>query len=218
MGTDTSTTRVHIAGSRVSQPLAYGGLSIPDPIIQSKSIRFGWGRKFLSPNQTLSWVRILEQMLREAGRPDIQTHLNLGFHDWKHTAMAIDSQFWSGVFNTIAELMALSHEYDRYWHLVPITGYELNDFSNIDQSSLSYTNPPVKNMVDAGLVNIGQLFHVNQAGLIDRTQPMKCSNKNSRSISLPWSGTPLRHYLSKSEEDLHPPTPTPPCNPPPLGV
>ena len=171
MGTDTSSTRVHIAGTRVSQPLAYGGLSIPDPIIQSKSIRFGWGRKFLSPSQNLSWVRILEEMLRECGRPDIQTHLNLGFHDWKHTATAIDSQFWSGVFNTIAELMALSHEFDRYWHLVPITGYELNDFSNIDQSSLSYTNPPVKNMVDAGLINIGQLFHLNQAGLIDRTQP-----------------------------------------------
>ena len=171
MGTDTSSTRVHIAGTRVSQPLAYGGLSVPDPIIQTKSIRFGWGRKFLSPNPSLTWVRILEERLREARRPAIQTHLNLGFHDWKHTATAIDSQFWSSVFNTIADLIALSHEYDRYWHLVPITGYELNDFSIVDQSTLSYSNPPVRTMVDAGLFNIGQLFHTSPAGIIDRSHP-----------------------------------------------
>ena len=171
MGTDSSSIRVHIAQDRVAQPLAFGGLAIPDPIIQSKALRLIWGRKFLNPNQSFAWVRILEEHLRECRRPSIKTHLYLGHHEWKKTAMAIDSHFWTSVFGTIAELISLSHEYDRYWHLIPITGYELNDFSIIDMASLSYSNPPIKNMTDSGLVNVGQLFSQNVSGLIDRSSP-----------------------------------------------
>ena len=85
-------------------------------------------------------------------------------------AVAIDFPFWSQVFHTIAKLIALSHEYDRYWHLIHITGYELNDFGVIDISSLSYTNPPVKSMIDSGLVNVNidQSFN-NMVGTIDRS-------------------------------------------------
>ena len=83
--------------------------------------------------------------------------------------MAIDSAFWSQVFHTMAELISLSHEYDRYWHIIPITGYEMNDFGMMDISSLSYINPPVKRMVDAGLVNVGQLFNESEVGIINRS-------------------------------------------------
>ena len=82
--------------------------------------------------------------------------------------MVIDSAFCSQVFHTMAELISLSYEYNRYWHIIPITGYEMNDFGMIDISSLSYINPPVKRMVDAGLVNIGQL-NESEVGTIDRS-------------------------------------------------
>ena len=168
MGTDTTTSRVHIAHNRVAQPLSYGGLAVPDPLIQAKALRLIWARKFRHPNQRLTWVRILEEQLRECRRPPLAKHGALGYHEWKATAEAIDSTFWSQVFHTMAELIALSHEFDRYWHIIPITGYELNDFGTVDISSLAYVNPPVKRMIDAGLVNIGQLFNESAVGTIDR--------------------------------------------------
>ena len=69
----------------------------------------------------------------------------------------------------LAELIALSHEYDWYWHIIPIPAYKMNDFAVIDISSLSYINPPVKRMVDTGLVNIGQPFNDSTVGTNDRS-------------------------------------------------
>ena len=43
---DTHKIRVHIANDRVAQPLFYGGLSVPDPVVQSRSLTFAWARKF----------------------------------------------------------------------------------------------------------------------------------------------------------------------------
>ena len=168
MGTDTTTSRIHIAHNRVAQPFSYGGLAVPDPLIQAKALRFIWARKFRNPNQQLTWVRILEEQLRECRRPPLAKHGVLGYHEWKTTAVVIDSAFWSQMFHTMAELISLSYEYNRYWHIIPITGYEMNDFGTMDISSLSYINPPVKRMVDAGLVNIGQL-NESEVGTIDRS-------------------------------------------------
>ena len=168
MGTDSSSTRVHIANGRVAQPYGYGGLSLPDPQIQYQALKLCWARKFSRVNTQVIWSRILEEMLREKGRPTISQHLVLGFHEWKITGDALDaSPFWAKVFHTIANLIYLSHEFDRCWALVPLTGYEQSDFSIIDISTLSYRNPNVKRIVDAGLINIGQVFLANDLGHVD---------------------------------------------------
>ena len=172
IGTDTSSSRVHIANARVAQPVGFGGLSVPDPNIQTKALRFTWARKFLSIDPQLTWVRLLELLLHDQHRPGIKRHLSLGVQEWSRTgnSLVVSSPFWSNVFLTISNLISLSHEYDRCWTLIPITGYERSDFNIIDISSLAYSNPVVRRMVDAGLVNIGQLFQTNVLGHVDATR------------------------------------------------
>ena len=172
MGSDTFSMRVHIAGDRVAQPLQYGGLSLPHPMIQSQALRFSWIRKFQNASSELTWVRLLESTLRDKGRPSIRVHLLLGYHEWTSTAEALstDYPFWGEVFRVGAKLMLLSHRFDQCWPLIPITGYEEADFQHLDISSLAYRNPAARALTDAGLVNIGQLFQVNELGHVDRAQ------------------------------------------------
>ena len=129
-------------------------------------------RKFKSANSELTWVRLLESILRENGRPCISVHLLLGYHEWISTAEAIATNypFWAEVFRVGANLVLLSHRFDQCWPLIPITGYEEADFQQLDISSLAYRNPAARSLVDAGLVNVGQLFMTNDLGQVDRTQ------------------------------------------------
>jgi hypothetical protein len=91
IGTDTSSSRVHIANNRVAQPLGYGGLSLPDPIIQSQALRLTWVRKFQALDPRLTWTRLLESQLRTHGRPSIAMHLRLGYHEWIETSLGLRS-------------------------------------------------------------------------------------------------------------------------------
>ena len=171
MGTDTSSTRVHIANGRVAQSYGFGGLALPDPKIQIQALKLCWVRKFTRLDPLITWSRILQERLQECGRPGITQHMKLGFHEWKTTGDAlVDTPFWASVFHTIANLIALSHEFDKCWTQIPLTGYEHNDFSNADISSLWYNNPNVRLLVDAGLVNIGQVFQENDLGHVDRSR------------------------------------------------
>ena len=106
--------RTHIAQDRVAQPPYFGGLSVPDPIIQSKSLSFSWARKFTKPNQALTWTKILEATLATHRRPTISQHTAMGFNEWVETAEAIEqsSNFWSTVFKNIGHFIKLSHEFD----------------------------------------------------------------------------------------------------------
>ena len=169
IGTDTSSSRVHIANNRVAQPLGFGGLSLPDPIIQTQALRLTWVRKFQALDPRLTWTMLLESQLRTHGRPSIAMHLLLGYHEWIETSLRLVAlaPFWAKVFETIANLMKLSHKYDKYWTLIPIVGHESSSFDHPDISSLSYRNPGVRNLVEAGCVNIGQLFNVNEHGHIN---------------------------------------------------
>jgi hypothetical protein len=138
IGTDTSSSRVHIANDRVAQPLGFGGLSLPDPAIQAQALRLTWARKFQTLDPRLTWTRLLEAQLTTAGRPSIATHLLLGYNEWKEPSSRLSGStpFWSKVFDTIATLMMLSHKYDKCWPLIPITGHESASFDQLDISSL----------------------------------------------------------------------------------
>ena len=166
---DTVSTRVHIAADRVAQPLMYGGISLPDPEIQSRAVKFAWLRKFMSLNHELSWVKVLEHRLAHSRRPTISEHLKMGARDWEDTAnaMEVHSSFWSHVFQTISSLMTLSHKYDQGWNQIPILGYENTPNQELTIGSLSAKNPAAMNIMRAGLVTVGQLFHVSQLGNID---------------------------------------------------
>ena len=164
---DAHSIRVHIAQDRVAQPLYYGGLSVPDPLIQSKALTFAWARKLCNPNPALSWTSMLEALLRENRRPSISQHATMGPSEWQSTATSIStsSPFWSHVFLSTGTIIELSHQYDRYWSLIPIIGYEDSPNTN-DISSLSSRNRLALNLHQAGLRTVGQLFHANPLGHI----------------------------------------------------
>ena len=169
VSTDSSSTRVHIANDRVAQPLGYGGLSIPDPHIQTQALKLSWVRKFQKLDHNLAWTKILEFNLAGSGRPDISTHLKLGYNEWICTskALLIKAPFWADVFQANATIMKLSHQFDKCWPLTPITGHEDSSFDHIDISSLTPRNPVVMNMINAGCYTVGHLFNLNQHGHIN---------------------------------------------------
>ena len=142
VGTDTSSTRVHIAGSRVAQPLSKGGLGVPDPIIQTQSLKLAWIRKLANFDDRLWWAKLLEHRLDHINRPSIATHFQLGSAEWLQTGVALEhlSGFWASVFLAAAKFMELSHMQDKAWHLIPILGYEGSDFTHISTSSVAYRN------------------------------------------------------------------------------
>ena len=162
---DAYSVRVHIAQDRVAQPLYYGGLSVPHPVIQSKALTFSWARKLCNPNHALSWTMMLEALLLEHRRPTISQHVTMGPTEWQSTATSIStsSPFWAYVFSAIGTIMELSHQYDKHWALIPIIGYEESPVTN-DISSLSSQNRPALNLHQAGLRLVGQLFHTNLLG------------------------------------------------------
>ena len=60
IGTDHSTIRTYIASDKVAQPLEYGGLAIPDSIIQTQALKFLWTRKLQNSNPELGWIKFLK--------------------------------------------------------------------------------------------------------------------------------------------------------------
>ena len=162
---DNHSIRTHISQNRVAQPPYFGGLSVPDPIIQSKSLSFAWAKKFCKCNQSLTWTKILEATLLHHRRPTISQHTSMGPREWEKTAETIeqDSKFWSEIFRSIGHIVKLSHEFDKNWNLIPLLGYEHSPQTN-DISSLSFQNPAARNLFQNGLRVFGQLFNYNDLG------------------------------------------------------
>ena len=161
--------RVHIAHDRVAQPARFGGLSVPDPQIQIKSIRFIWIKKFLNAERTLTWYKILDSWLISIGCPTIQEHLKVGSREWNRTSLRmLDlSQYWAHVFASVAEFMVLANKQYKQWHLIPIIGNEHSPETHLNLGSLRWANLRARDMIEAGLINVGQLFCTNEYGHID---------------------------------------------------
>merc|ERR1712208_186895 len=63
--------------------------------------------------------------------------------------------------------MDLANKQDKQWHLIPIIGNEHSPETHLNPGSLRWANSRARDMIEAGLVNVGQLFHTNQYGHID---------------------------------------------------
>ena len=173
--TDEIARRTHIAQERVIQPFKFGGLSLPHPKIQSRSTAVTWLRKFVlhDPNSQLAWEFILNDILTQKNCPNMITHLKLGYGDWIRTGnkLELDYPFWSNIFMEGAELIRMVHNKHKEWSLIPILGHEDYPTNNLDISTLSFWNPAAKDMINNGLVNIGQLFKLDDHHLINTNNP-----------------------------------------------
>ena len=158
--------RVHISKKIVAQSRYYGGLGVPDLMIQNTALRLGWARKFLE-NEHMTWYLILNQTLRDEHRPSPKEHLKLGHNEWITSGDKImaKNSYWGHVFREIGEIAKATTEVNKEWHLIPLVG---SDDANqeVTISSLSYANPHTHAMINNGLTNIGQLFRTNEVGHI----------------------------------------------------
>ena len=190
-GEQEASRRTHIASARVNQKIKFGGLAVSDPHIQNISIRFFWARRFIEheSHNTTTWKIILEGILAEHGRPSIGLHLLLGPHEWTITSEQIQesSPYWAHVFSSMAEIMSKYMVNDKLWHIVPIVGSEDSTFNNTI-SSLSFSNPAARPLIDNGLHFIGQLFPVNAAGFIlpARMHSLGTLNRNFNNAVTPF--------------------------------
>ena len=160
--------RVHIAKSRLKQPYKYGGLGVPDPDMQSMTIRMGWFRRFNESYRNEGWFIVLSRWLEEVDRPSVVQHMKMGEIEWRKTGERIrqKSEYWADVFTAGAEIQRLAVEEKGEWEKIPIMG--ISGRKNIiTRSSIEYVNPEARQIVNSQLKVVGQLFHINQQGQIN---------------------------------------------------
>ena len=167
-GEDQPGYRVHIAKARVHQPVRFGGLNLPEPAIQSKSLRLLWIRRFTDEFQNEGWHKLLSLSMAHLQRPTLAAHLKLGPREWGKTADVLrnGSSYWAQVFDVGKELQELAIKQFQLWHMVPIFGTSGSEnIVNVD--SLEYANPAARHAIRSQLNVVGQLFKVNNLGQIN---------------------------------------------------
>ena len=179
-GEDLPGYRVHIAKARVTQPFRYGGLNLPDPAVQSKSLRLLWLKRFTLEYQSQGWYKLLSLALTRLQRPTPAAHLTLGHREWRKTAQVLrnTSPYWSQVFDVGDELQRLATEQFKLWHMIPIFGTSGQD-NIVNLDSLEYANPMARHVMSSSLKVVGQLFNVNNLGIIN-TRSLKSREEVSR--------------------------------------
>ena len=165
---DQAGYRSHIKQSRLRQPYQYGGLAVPEPSMQSVTIRMGWLRKFRREYQDEGWFIVLSKWLDEVDRPKIEEHMKMGVVEWNITAekMRVKSKYWADVFAAGAQIQKLAIAQKKEWHMLPVMGIE-EGRNPVTRSSLEYRNPDARQIVPSGLYVVGQLFHINDRGKIN---------------------------------------------------
>ena len=160
--------RSHIAENRLRQPYKYGGLSVPEPSMQSVTIRMGWLRKFRREYRDEGWYIVLTKWLEAVDRPTIEEHMKMGYIEWNKTSekMKEKSKYWADVFAAGAQIQKLAIAQKKEWHMLPIMGIE-EGRSPLTRSSLEYANQSARQIVPNGLYVVGQLFHTNERGQIN---------------------------------------------------
>ena len=159
--------RAHVAKARVSQDFKHGGMGVPNPDLQMKSIRMAWIRKFGPEHQHQGWYIILSRWLNQMNRPNLEQHLRLGQKDWRITArkMRHIAPFWEEVFEAGSQLQIMASRVDKEWHTLPVMGSAEGEEAAM-LNSLEYANPIARPILRSRLKTIGQLFKVDQLGRI----------------------------------------------------
>ena len=151
-------SRTHIAATRVSQPIFFGGLSVPDTLVQFHSSRFSWLRKMYRGHENRQWYQICNRLLAKIRRPTIKKHFQLGYHEWQLTGNKLQRAFpfWSSIFAAGASFQRLINDLDPVPALYPIAGWE--GLSGLQlQGQLTYSNGAIREMIDKNVTTFGHL-------------------------------------------------------------
>ena len=99
-------------------------INLPEPAIQSKSLRFLRIRRITDDFQSKGRHKLLSLSMTRLQRPTLAAHLKLGPREWGKTAEVLrdGTPYWAHVFYVGRELQELAIEQLKLWHMVPIFG------------------------------------------------------------------------------------------------
>ena len=83
--------RIHVAKDRVAQKPKFGGMDIPDPMIQKKSLALQWLRKIRKGSEEMLWHQMLSGWLEQEERPTPEEHLRMGHQEWERSAAKLST-------------------------------------------------------------------------------------------------------------------------------
>jgi hypothetical protein len=118
-----------VAAKRLSASFDKGGLQIQHPEETAEGLRLNLIQKYyrkINNNQTTIFSRIIMQILQEAGRPDLQRHINtMGPLEWHKTGLRIrnTNPMLGETFQPMAKFLTKLEESQEDWHQAPIWGH-----------------------------------------------------------------------------------------------
>jgi hypothetical protein len=168
--TDSVTTQKRrlVAANRLSASFDKGGLQIQHPKETSAGLRLNLiqkcYKKIVEGKETMI-TKIIEEMLRQKGRPSLTTHINtLGPSEWEKTSRKImtKNRMVSLAFQSMADYLTKLEESPEDWHLAPIRGH--TKFSKL----LPLYPAEAATLEVHRITTVSQIFDTHLSGRIDK--------------------------------------------------
>ena len=158
--------RRRVAKRRIPGNLHIGGLKIPTFQTLAAGFRLNLLQKIYKrekypdryPSSHLP--SILQNLLRQTGRPSLQTHLHrLGTMEWQKTARALKpiNLMFSMAFKAGGDMLGQYEGKKDNWHLTPIVGHQREGPFKLQLEEAQL-------LQQGEIIVVGQLFEENEAG------------------------------------------------------
>jgi hypothetical protein len=158
-----------VAAKRLSASFDKGGLQIQHPKETSAGLRLNLiqkcYKKITAGNETM-FIRIIEEMLRQKGRPNLTTHIDsLGPKEWEKTAnkIIIKNRMVGMAFQSMADYLTKLEDSPEDWHLAPIRGH--TKFSKL----LPLYPAEAATLEVQRITTVSQIFDTHLSGRIDKS-------------------------------------------------
>jgi hypothetical protein len=164
----TTQKRRLVATKRLSASFDKGGLQIQHPKETSAGLRLNLIQKCykkIAAGKETMFTRIIEEMLRQKGRPSLAVHIDsLGPTEWEKTANKIltKNRMVSMAFQSMADYLTKLEESPEDWHLAPIRGH--TKFSKL----LPLYPAEAATLEVQRITTVSQIFDTHLSGRIDK--------------------------------------------------
>jgi hypothetical protein len=193
----TTQKRRLVAAKRLSASFDKGGLQIQLPKETAAGLRLNLIQKCykkVAAGQETMFTRIIEEMLRQKGRPDLTTHINsLGPTEWEKTANKIitKNRMVGMAFRSMADYLTRLEDSPEDWHLAPIRGH--TKFSKL----FPLYPVEVATLEVQRITTVSQIFDTHLSGRIDKSISPEVMNSLALYPILQHKLKALMHALLK---------------------
>jgi hypothetical protein len=165
---DTTQKRRLVAANRLPASFDKGGLQIQHPRDTSVGLRLNLIQKCykkITAGKETMFIRIIEELLRQKGRPNLATHIeSLGPTEWEKTAdrVVTKNSMLGMAFRSMADYLTKLEDSPEDWHLSPIRGH--TKFSKL----LPLYPAEAATLEVQRMTTVSQLFDTHLSGRIDK--------------------------------------------------